>query len=110
MTTTIIDERKRNFLEIIHQGNNVDVGDIITISNSTAIGYIPANIINQSHKVISINRTNNSYKVMLPSFDQTELRGSIGADTVGIDVRSAYIADSGCGEEIKIRTKPEIVD
>ena len=105
LTTTIIDERKRNFLEIIHQGNNVDVGDIITISNSTAIGYIPANIINQSHKVISINRTNNSYKVMLPSFDQTELRGSIGADTVGIDVRSAYIADGGGGEEIKIRTK-----
>lgn len=101
----IIDNQERNVLEIIHQGNNVDIGNIITISNSTAISYVPAEIINREHTVISVNRINNSYQVILPTFNQTELRGTIGTNTVGIDVRSAYPADAAGGEEIKVISK-----
>lgn len=101
----VIDNQERNVLEIVHHGNNVDVGDIITISNSTAISYVPADIINKEHKVISVNRINNSYQVILPTFNQTELRGTIGSDTVGIDIRSAYPRDGAGGEEIKVLSK-----
>lgn len=101
----IVDGLERNVLEIVHNNNNVQVGDEITISNSTAISYIPAEIINGTHNVISINRTNNSYQVILPTFNQTEIRGTIGTDTVGLDVRSAYPSSGGGGEEIKIISK-----
>lgn len=98
----IIDNQERNVLEIIHKGNNVEIGDVITISNSTAISYVPAEIINKKHTVISVNKINNSYQVILPTFNQTELRGTIGSDTVGIDIRSGYPADGAGGEEIKV--------
>ena len=98
----IIDNQERNVLEIVHKGNNVEVGDIITISNSTAISYVPAEIINQKHTVISVNKINNSYQVILPTFNQTELRGTIGTDTVGLDIRSAYPEAGAGGEEIKV--------
>ncbi|ADO67360.1 hypothetical protein crov326 [Cafeteria roenbergensis virus] len=101
----IVEGKERNVLEIIHNDNNVDVGDIITISNSTAISYIPAEIINRKHQVINVNKTNNSYQVILPTFNQTEIRGSIGNDNVGLDIRSAYTSSGAGGEEIKIITK-----
>lgn len=122
LTTSVIDNQERNVLEIVHKNNNVQVGDIITISNATAIRYIPANIINGKHTVISINKLNNSYQVILPSFDQTEISGTqlavaattgtIGVDTVdtktdiaadiNLDVRSAYPSQGAGGEEIKV--------
>lgn len=105
LDTTIVDGVERNVLDIVHPNNNVEIGDIITISNSTALSYIPAEIINHQHKVISVNKLNNSYQVILPTFNQTEIRGSIGIDTVGLDVRSAYPRDGGGGEEIKIRSR-----
>ena len=122
LKTSVIDNQERNVLEIVHKNNNVQVGDIITISNSTAIRYIPANIINGKHTVISVNKLNDSYQVILPSFDQTEISGTqlavastsgtIGVDTVdtktdiatdiNLDVRSAYPSQGAGGEEIKV--------
>lgn len=101
----IVDGKERNVLEIVHNDNNVQVGDKITISNSTAIAYIPAEIINKEHQVINVNNTNNTYQVLLPTFNQTEIRGTIGSDNVGLDIRSGYTTSGGGGEEIKIKTK-----
>ena len=101
----IVDGKERNVLEIIHNDNNVQVGDKIIISNSTAISYIPAEVINREHQVIAVNQTNNSYQIILPTFNQTEIRGTIGSDNVGLDIRSGYTVSGGGGEEIKIRTR-----
>ena len=105
ITTSIIDEQERNVLEIVHPNNNVQIDDIITIENSTAISYVPMEIINQKHRVVSVNPLNNSYQIILPAFNQTEIRGTIGADSVGLDVRSAFPRDGAGGEEIQITSR-----
>ncbi len=52
-------------LTIFHPNNYVNIGDIITISNSTDIGSISSTLINKSHKVYSVNKEASSYSVLL---------------------------------------------
>lgn len=105
ITTTFIDNQERNVLEIIHPDNTVSVNDEVKIENSTAISYVPMEIINQTHKVVSVNKLNNSYQIILPSFNQLEVIGTSGADAVALDHRSAFPRDGSGGEEIKVTSK-----
>lgn len=57
-------------LDIKHNNNFVNIGDTITISNSEAVGTIPKNAINTSHKVYSINKEDSTYSILLVPFNE----------------------------------------
>lgn len=68
-------------LIVIHPGNFVEVGDIIEISNSNSIDVVPVTVINTEHTVYEINKTFESYSIILPRFtsNQTKTSGNGGS-------------------------------
>lgn len=68
-------------LTVIHPNNFVEIGDIIDISNSNSIGFVPASVINTSHTVYQVNKTFKSYSIILPRFkvSQTSSTGNGGS-------------------------------
>ena len=56
-------------LDIKHPNNFVKKNDLITISNSEAIGEIPKSAINTTHKVFDINITDQTYSIILVPFN-----------------------------------------
>jgi len=68
-SSIVVNEITRTLLEIFHPTNSVEVGDEITIENSKSIGEVPASIINQTHQVYSVNPLNETYRIILPSFN-----------------------------------------
>ena len=56
-------------LDIKHPNNFVKKNDLITISNSEAIGEIPKSAINTTHKVFDINTTDQTYSIILVPFN-----------------------------------------
>ncbi len=83
-------------LTIIHKGNSVHVGDTILISGSKDVGLIPANIINNKHKVYSVDTSNSSYVIII--YYLNPLNNAADNNTDGTK-------DGSGGNEIKIRTK-----
>ena len=69
-STIVIDSKQYFKLDIYHPNNFVEVGDIITISNSEAVGQIPKASINTTHQVYSINRTDQTYAIILLPFNK----------------------------------------
>ena len=55
-------------LTILHRNNFVNVGDKITISNSESIGIIPKTSINTNHIIYSVNKSDNTYSILLEPF------------------------------------------
>lgn len=74
-------------LTVIHPGNFVEVGDIIEISNCNSINTVPVTVINTEHTVYEINKTFESYSIILPRFtpNQTKTSGNGGS---AITIRS----------------------
>lgn len=68
-------------LTVYHPGNFVEVGDIIEISNSNSIDVVPVTVINTEHTVYEIDKTFESYSIILPRFtsNQTKNTGSGGS-------------------------------
>lgn len=56
-------------LDIKHPNNFVKKNDLITISNSEAIGEIPKSAINTTHKVFDTNTTDQTYSIILVPFN-----------------------------------------
>ena len=69
-------------LSIRHPNNFVQVGDIITISNSRSIGDINHTAINDSHTVFSVNNYSNTYTVLIP-FDLNDDEGLVNIEGNG---------------------------
>ena len=77
----IIDSTNYYILTIKHFNNLVEIGDIITISDSTDITYknnlsfdlINSSYINKDHTIYNINLKNQTYDIILGSEDQIEL-------------------------------------
>ena len=68
--TKISIEGKEYFkLDIKHPNNFVQKEDLITISNSEAIGQIPKSSINTTHKIFDINSTDQTYSIVLVPFN-----------------------------------------
>ena len=63
--TVTIDSHTFYRLTIVHQNNLVEVGDEITIEGSNQIGNLPDTYINKKHKVYSIDKSTQSYVVLL---------------------------------------------
>lgn len=64
-------------ITISHPNNLVEVGDTITISDSAAIGDIPASLINTDHIVYEVNPFNDTFSIII-------LQDIIG-ETVNLD-------------------------
>ena len=69
-STIVIDSKQYFKLDIYHPNNFVEVGDMITISNSEAVGEIPKTSINTTHRVYSINKTDQTYSIILSPFNK----------------------------------------
>lgn len=57
-------------LIVNHPNNLVEINDLVTISNATAIGIITTNFINKTHTVYEINKNNSNYSILLASINQ----------------------------------------
>ena len=66
----IIDNKQYYQLDIKHPNNFVEIGDFITISNSEGIGEIPKSAINATHQVYKINKTDQTYSILLLPFNK----------------------------------------
>jgi hypothetical protein len=84
-------------LTITHPNNFVQVGDTITISDATAIGDIPASLINTNHIVFEVDTFNNTYSVIIPqdiTGDDLNLSGSGGSNVkLRIPSRVSFLFD-----------------
>lgn len=69
--TIFINNKEYYQLDIEHPNNFVEVGDVITISNSEAIGDVPKTSINSSHVVYKIEKTDETYSILLNPFNKT---------------------------------------
>ena len=63
-------------LTVYHPGNFVEVGDIIEISNCSSIDVVPVTVINTKHTVYEINKTFESYSIILPRFTSTQTKNT----------------------------------
>jgi len=68
-TNITIDGKEYFKLDIKHRNNFVQKEDMITISNSEAIGQIPKSSINTTHKIFDINKTDQTYSIILVPFN-----------------------------------------
>jgi len=68
-STISIDNKQYFKLDIKHPNNFVEEGDMITISNSEAIGQIPKSSINSTHQVYKINKVDQTYSIILAPFN-----------------------------------------
>lgn len=68
-STISIDNKQYFKLDIKHPNNFVEEGDMITISNSEAIGQIPKSSINTTHQVYKINKIDQTYSIILAPFN-----------------------------------------
>jgi len=66
----IIDSNQYYQLDIKHPNNFVETTDFITISNSETIGEIPKTSINAIHQVYKINKTDQTYSIILLPFNK----------------------------------------
>ena len=67
------------FILIIRQQSNlVNVGDIITLSNSDDLGLISKSLINTSLTVYSINKENSSYTILFAPINQITTSQDLG--------------------------------
>jgi hypothetical protein len=85
-------------LIVNHPNNLVQINDLITISNATAIGIITTNFINKTHTVYEINKNNNNYSILLGSVNNISPNNN--------DLALTFI-DTG-GGFINIKTKAQI--
>ena len=69
-------------LTINHPKNLINVNDTITISNANAIGIIPATSINTTFTVYQINKTANSYSVLLGTIAQLSPSSDLGTTLI----------------------------
>ena len=83
-----IDSESYYQLTIVQEYNFVEVGDTITISGSNQIGVVEGSYINTSHTVYSIDKSNNSYTVLINY----------------LNVSGSSVSGNG-GNDIKIKTK-----
>lgn len=84
-------------LTVKHPNNLVEINDSITIANATIIGIISTNIINTTHIVFEVNKTNSSYSILI---------GSISQLSSNSDLRTT-LTDTG-GGAITIKTKARV--
>jgi hypothetical protein len=85
--TVTIDSESFYRLTIVDENNQVAVGDTITISGSTQIGVVEASYINTSHTVYSIDKTTNSYVVLI---NYVNASGSSVSGNGGQNVKIKY--------------------
>lgn len=67
-STVVLNNKQYTKLDIKHPNNFVEIDDEITISNCEAISIIPKAAINKTHIVYSVNKTDNTYAVLLEPF------------------------------------------
>ena len=87
VTTVTIDSNSFYQLTIVDENNQVAVGDTITISGSSQIGVVEGTYINISHTVYSIDKTTNSYVVLL---NYVNASGSSVSGNGGQNVKIKY--------------------
>lgn len=76
-------------MTIEHPNNFVEVGDTIEITNSESVSIVPANIINNSHTVYSVDKKIGTYSIILPNFNRSNNPSdSSGGETVTIKSRN----------------------
>ena len=86
-------------LTIKHPNNLVEINDLITISESVAIGRITTNNINKTHTIFEINKNNSSYSILL---------GSIGQFSPTADLElGSTLTDTG-GGAVNITTRARV--
>jgi len=81
-------------LIVNHPNNLVEINNLVTISNASAMGIITSNFINKTHTVFEINKNNNNYSILL---------GTINQISTSTDLKTT-LTDSG-GGAINIKTK-----
>lgn len=71
LSESIVTIQNKEYYKITvkHPNNFVKVGDIITISGSDAIGDIPKKSINTIHKIIEVNKSEETYAFLLEPFN-----------------------------------------
>ena len=88
-STVIIDNKQYFQLDIKHPNNFVETTDFITISNSETIGEIPKASINSIHQVYKINKTDQTYSIILLPFNKiTSTSGQKGGSSLKIRTTS----------------------
>jgi hypothetical protein len=84
-STVIIDSNQYYQLDIKHPNNFVETADFITISSSETIGEIPKTSINAIHQVYKINKTDQTYSIILLPFNKiTSVSGQKGGSSLKI--------------------------
>jgi hypothetical protein len=79
-------------LTIRHPNNLVEVGDVIEITGSTAIGLVPTSALNKKHRVYSVNKELSTYSIILEPFIPTNTSGLIGNGGTAVRVKSRALA------------------
>lgn len=69
-------------LTINHPNNLIELKDTIIISKAVAMGIIPATAINITHTVYEVNKSNNSYAVLLGSIAQLSSSSDLGSTLI----------------------------
>lgn len=88
-TQITIDGKEYFKLNIKHANNFVQKEDLITISNSEAIGQIPKSAVNTTHKIFDINKTDQTYSIILVPFNAiTSTSNQKGGSSVKIKTAS----------------------
>jgi len=83
-------------LIVNHPNNLVEINDLVTISNASAIGIVTSTLINKTHTVFEIN--NNNYSILLGTINQIYTSNNDLTQT---------LTDTG-GASINIKTKARI--
>jgi hypothetical protein len=83
-------------LIVNHPNNLVEINDLVTISNASAIGIVTSTLINKTHTVFEIN--NNNYSILLGTINQILTNNNDLTQT---------LTDTG-GASINIKTKARI--
>ena len=83
-------------LIVNHPNNLVEINDLVTISNASAIGIVTTTLINKTHTVFEIN--NNNYSILLGTINQISTNNNDLTQT---------LTDTG-GASINIKTKARI--
>jgi hypothetical protein len=83
-------------LIVNHPNNLVEINDLVTISNASAIGIVTTTLINKTHTVFEIN--NNNYSILLGTINQILTNNNDLPQT---------LTDTG-GASINIKTKARI--
>jgi hypothetical protein len=87
-------------LIVNHPNNLVEINDLVTIFNASAIGIVTSNFINKTHTVFEINKNNNNYSILLGTINQ------ISTSNNDNDLTQT-LTDTG-GASINIKTKARI--